>query len=456
MFSVICTEKNINQIVQAVGAGNVVFKKIVNKEDDFRRILEESARIHTDVLVLEADIPTDNSVFIETLRKYRIARPETRIIIIAPNRKAGDMLMAQIVKLGIYDIISPESNENDEVLLIPYIVEALDKPSVYTNAARWDVQIDEMQNSFQKKVKVVEKVVEKTIQRTVKQQIITFYTTDNNQSKDDILTQIAFLLASKSMQKILVIDMNSMLPTLDHFFGVDKEIFLKDIYDLNTVNTGLSAVYYAIEKNIFSSELLEEFTIKHKKFNNLYLLTGLYDMNLFSTLTTKHYETLIETAKESYDTIIINTNNDIGVVATYTALKNASIIIAVSGANYTYARNINTILNYLIDYHKIPKSKFKIIIDGLSKQSLNKDYLVKIFEEYEILGFLHFNPYREEVLNRQEGTPFILTSYSKKDIASYIEIIEKLGYIPKPETWFSKVFKKRKANLTAKGREEII
>lgn len=31
MFSVICTEKNINQILQAVGTGNVVFKKIVKR-----------------------------------------------------------------------------------------------------------------------------------------------------------------------------------------------------------------------------------------------------------------------------------------------------------------------------------------------------------------------------------------------------------------------------------------
>lgn len=58
--------------------------------------------------------------------------------------------MAQIVKLGIYDIISPEFDENEEVLLIPYIVETLDRPSVYTNAARWDIQVDEMQSSSQK------------------------------------------------------------------------------------------------------------------------------------------------------------------------------------------------------------------------------------------------------------------------------------------------------------------
>lgn len=161
MFSVICTEKNINQILQAVGTGNVVFKKIVKKDDDFKKILEESARIHTDILLLEADIPTDDSVFIESLRRYRIARPETRIIIIAPNRKAGDILMAQIVKLGIYDIISPEFDENEEVLLIPYIVETLDRPSVYTNAARWDIQVDEMQSSSQKKLKLLKKLLKK-------------------------------------------------------------------------------------------------------------------------------------------------------------------------------------------------------------------------------------------------------------------------------------------------------
>lgn len=310
----------------------------------------------------------------------------------------------------------------------------------------------------EKVVKVKEIVeVEKRIERTIKQNVLAFYTTDNSLDKDDVLTQISILLAKKSNQKILVIDMNTLTPSLDHFFAVDKEIEFKDIYNITGLNTGLAAVYNAIEKNIFRAELLEDFTIQHKKYSNLSILTGFYDVNLFESAEIKHFEELIDKAKEVYDTVIINTNNCISIDATYAAFKKASTIIGVSNANFTNARNLNFIFKYLIDYHRIPEKKFKIIVNNLSRYSLTKDVMAEIFKRFEVLGYIPFNPVRQKYLNEKKC--FITSHAASKDILSYLEIIEKLGYIPKT-SMFDKLFNKKKiegeiCSSTVKDGEEI-
>lgn len=316
----------------------------------------------------------------------------------------------------------------------------------------------EVQKEFEviekEKVKVVEKKVikevvkevvkpvyiEKTVKKTIKQQIITFYTTDNDMDKDDALTQLSILLAKKSTQKILVIDMNPIFPKLDHYFNVDKEIAVRDIYT-SQMDTGMIAVYNAIEKNIFSADLLEQFTNKHKKYPNLHILTGIYDLSKFDEIGAEHYDALINSAVEIYDTIIINTNPDIALAATYTALKKATTIMMVCNCNYTYARDINSILSYMIEYHKIPKSKFKILLNNVSKYSLDKDMMKKIFEEFEVMGYIPSNNYREQSLNERKA--FITSAYAKKDIVNYLDIIETLGYVPKTSK-FDKLFKRKK------------
>lgn len=277
-------------------------------------------------------------------------------------------------------------------------------------------------------------------QAITKQQILTFYTTDNNLEKDELLSQISILLAKKTNLKILVIDMNPILPTMDHFFNVNKFVEVKDLYN-EEYNTGLKIAYGALEKNLFSSNFLKDIIVKHNKYSNLHILTGIYDINLYEAMEEKHYESIIEAAKEIYDVIIINTNPSISTTATYVALKKATKVIVISNANYTYARNTNFTLNYLKDNFKIPTDKFNILINNVSSNTLDKDILTKIFSEYEILGFIPFNKEREKYINKKGS--FITSKDSKKDILKYLEIIENLGYITK-SSFLDKIFNKKK------------
>lgn len=438
MYSVISTEKYSDQIRHAVGKDNIIFEK-TGLFNDIKMVLIEASRVFSEILIFDIDtVENDYTGLLEALKNYRVSRPETRIILIAPGRTPGDKVIAALVKLGIYDIIAPEAeNQDDEIeeapLILPYIVEAISKTSNYSDAARWDTDAyEDIGNKVKMKTKVVEKVIEKTIEKTIKQQIITFYTSDNSLDRDDVLTQTAALLAKKSSkdQKILVIDLNILTPSLDHFFGVDKELPFEDMYNAAGLNTGLKAVYNAIEKKIFAADLLEELAVKHKKLDNLFILTGIYDIGMFEKLQIKHYEKLIDAALEIYSTIIINTHPDISIDATYFALKRATTIIGITGANYTCARNMNYIINYLTEYHRIPKNKFKIVVNNISKHSLDKDYMKKLFEDYEVIAYIPFNPLSEVYLNKQV-LPFILSKAASKDVIHYLDIVESLGYVPR-------------------------
>ena len=320
----------------------------------------------------------------------------------------------------------------------------------------------------EKKVEVPVKVpviVQKTVTKTIKQQVLTFYTTDNNLNKDEVLTNFAVLLAKKTDQKILVIDANMPTPNLDMLFGIHKEVYVKDIYDLNRIDTGISACYGAIEKGIFSSDMLKEFVIKVPKLKNLYVLTGVYDLAMFfKKLEAKHYEEIIEAAKQIYDTIIIDVNPFEINTATYAALLNSSRIIVTCEPNWANARNSLTIIKDLIGRLKIPKEKFNFVINNTEQGGLSKDLLCKIFTGFKILGYLPYNKYHMKYLNNKKT--FITSLNAKSDIAAYMELIENLGYKAKA-TLFQRLFKKNDETagvldaesgntLTSKETEKII
>lgn len=361
-------------------------------------------------------------------------------------------------------------NDNIKLLAKNDLINFLIACKVYAYINYSDINAENLSNCFDNypesfdyalmggiKLKIIEKekiIVEikeriKTINtvrtKVIKQEIITFYSTDNSIEKEDILTQISVLLAKKSNQKILVIDMNTETPTLDHFFNVDKQIDIKDRhFSKNYTPTGLEAVYNSISKGIFNSKLLSEFVINIPKFNNLDLLTGFYSLDLCEKVGADSFKNLIDASKEIYDVVIINTHPDLFKAATYVAIASSTKTLVVSNANYTSGRNTNFILNELIFKLNIRKDKFKIIINNISKNSLSADIMTKIFEEYEMYGYIPYNGNKETCLNNRKF--FIISKSAKKDVIHYLDILEKLGYIPKI-TLMSRLFKKKKYNI---------
>lgn len=148
---------------------------------DIEDILISASRVHLDIFIISLDAIEDEPLFIRSLRKYRIQRPNTKVIIIGVDRKVGDPTIVQIVQMGIFDIIAPSTehlNEDEEVDLAYYVKQKLEKPSTYADAARWivDIDLEEEENKHgrehqeivtKKKIVYKERLIERLIGSTI-------------------------------------------------------------------------------------------------------------------------------------------------------------------------------------------------------------------------------------------------------------------------------------------------
>jgi len=99
------------------------------KEGDSHQALSQAARLQLEFLVLDIDFPNVSEA---ELHQYRLPRPATRIILLAPDREPGDLLVSKLVGLGIYDVVS-----GTQEALADELLQTVQFPGNYTQAARW-------------------------------------------------------------------------------------------------------------------------------------------------------------------------------------------------------------------------------------------------------------------------------------------------------------------------------
>ncbi|TCO53192.1 hypothetical protein, partial [Caldanaerobacter subterraneus] len=115
-------------------AGDIVFEHIGKLDSEsVKEIFYSASRVSSDVLIVDLDVFSGKEI-VSALQSFRIARPNTRIIVIAPDRKPGDEIISSIVGLGIYDIAAGKK-ESDWAEMIKNIL--LSPPATYAQAARW-------------------------------------------------------------------------------------------------------------------------------------------------------------------------------------------------------------------------------------------------------------------------------------------------------------------------------
>jgi len=135
LISVILTKQRSELVIEAAkDLGEIIFKQVGTLDSQgIKDVLNSASRVASDVLILDLDIGVGRDIA-AALQSFRIARPHTRIIILAPDREPGDVTVSSLVGLGIYDIISgPKDSDWGEL-----VKNALTgRPATYAQAARW-------------------------------------------------------------------------------------------------------------------------------------------------------------------------------------------------------------------------------------------------------------------------------------------------------------------------------
>lgn len=132
---------------QAAAIGTVAY-------DGDTQSLGDAARAPLDVLAVDAaELVRDD---LDTIRAYRIARPQTRIVVALPaGAEPGNPVWATLVGMGIYDLAQGLS-----------LRESLDRNPTYADAVRWTGDLDLETGKLKPKVEIRERIVERRVPLT--------------------------------------------------------------------------------------------------------------------------------------------------------------------------------------------------------------------------------------------------------------------------------------------------
>ncbi|WP_026883535.1 MinD/ParA family protein [Clostridium akagii] len=286
------------------------------------------------------------------------------------------------------------------------------------------------------KVKVEKETIIKT--KVIKKQIYSVISLYNSTIKDLFVANFSHQLAGTINQDILLIDFETPFPSLDHHFNIDKSIYINDLHSSKQL-TGISGCLSALKKNILNAQTFNEFTKKIKGYDNLHILTGLYDIDEFDRTESEDIDKIIEFACEKYDTVIISLNSFFANVFTYSGLTNSDKVILITEPTYVNARADISLINELTTFHNQDINKFNIVMWG---NLMDNDKINKLFENYTVLGKIKDNShYLNSLLNKEILTKKITF---KKETDGYLDIINKLGYVPNKSLFKNLPFFKRK------------
>ncbi|MDN5302390.1 MAG: hypothetical protein PWQ60_1904 [Thermoanaerobacteraceae bacterium] len=155
--------------------------------------LEEAARIPTDILIL--DVETGPGLG-PTVLRYRLKRPDTRIILLAEDKKPGDSDIASIVQAGVYDIVTD----------ISALENVFDRaPADLSAAAKWlDPNLSLETGEEVSKTIIKEKIVEKKVAMTQRPVLIAVAGTAPGVGTTSVSLTIATFLAGQKYKTVYI------------------------------------------------------------------------------------------------------------------------------------------------------------------------------------------------------------------------------------------------------------
>lgn len=405
-----------------------ISQKLTKKNKDSKIIGYREFFINKDIsydaIIISKRLPGD--VPIEQL--FFSFKDKVKRIIYITNQDDIDGVLC-CFNLALYDFLFDPVSSDEILTCLENPHNFSDVNSIYLSFRQKKDELNELEDSLEKneapkaqspeKIKIVEKKVVET--RILKQNVITAYSADNNILASFILANSA-IACSKRFNKILVID-NNFTPCLDHLLNVNKEIGVKDTFNVNTVDTGESACYSSIENKTFSPSLFKKFVIpcKNKKID---VLTGIYDDNLLSNMEQEHYKSIIDTSKKIYDEILVSVNPFKVNVGTMTSILESDKVLIVVENTYLSGRNT---INALKTFERagINRDNFGIIVVD-HPSALESAISDKIFEEYTIITHLPFNKKYYNLINSKK--PLVSSIFeSKTEKKAYEKITSFIG-----------------------------
>ena len=357
--------------------------------------------------------------FVDFVEKIKRKNSVARIIVIA------DVLSSDIkntlFSLGVFDILLDESVE------ISDITDAIDrdvpfaKNIVSEDRAEYDV------TSNTGEVQCITKIQ--------KQEVIAISGT-NGSGKSTFAVNIAKKLAQKSNASILLIDLDTLNGNIDELMNVNKVPQNVELIMDEDKKCGLNYAVDLIAKNRFDTNVLDELVVQGKGFDVLTGNTSLHYCQ--NVLKEEYYDIILNSAKEKYDFIIIDTSSNIFLDSTKWALQNANRVLFITENSYICLKKSTQMLNVFLNVWRIWKTKIELVVRKSQADGIEIELIEKILDGIKVVGTIKNgdDSEYEKILSRIQFIPKVslgekivrFTSLVKNKVAKDGSIIKEVQH----------------------------
>lgn len=234
---------------------------------------------------------------------------------------------------------------------------------------------------------MIYKVINTSIKKNSYNPLVAIHGT-NGAGKSLVASILAKKIADEFRQKVAVLDFNIENPSLDIINNVE----------VNSNNLG--QIVNDFDKELISSMEIKDYLISDMDNKRVAYLTN--NMNLISTadgLNCKYYEFILNKLNNDFQNIIIDLSSPIFLDATKSSLTVANKILFVVNPNYISIRQAVKYLDVIEKLYNIPREKIGIIVNKITKNSLDNIQLKSLLKGYEIVLNINYSSTIESVIN---------------------------------------------------------
>lgn len=385
--------------------------EVVDKEVNLMTLADLIDYVDTDYLIINRllDNTVGGEVILDIARKAQ--KRNTRMILLTDDLSSSEAKKT-ISALVAEDVNAFISISNFDINNIVSYIEEYPSEFNFNQLATPEVKI------IKEKEIIKEEVIKSEL---IKQEVIVCYSADSGIESAEVTRDLANALSLESDLKVLVIDLNTVTPSLDLLMGIDKDLKVNSKYD-NEKQTSLEAIITAIDRGVLDYDIFRALVIRDKKYK-FDIIPGMFDLIKEDKTSVEHYSKIIEMAKELYDSIIITVNPYIKNAATYISLVKSTKIIGLTNANYASIRNLKFTFSELDN--TVDREKIYILINNICTHSLDKYVIQEALGKYKVIGFLPGDDKKELAINKQKDYLRDADKNIKDNISS---VLRSIGY----------------------------
>lgn len=222
--------------------------------------------------------------------------------------------------------------------------------------------------------------------------------------KTTFITNLAATLAERGL-KIIMVDMNMGLRNLDIYMGLEN----RTVFDVADVLTGVCSLKKAL--------------VKDKRFQELYLLSGVYNKEKFVSAD-EDVEKFYKKLKQEFDYVLVDgpsgINKDIETIT-----RGMDIAVIIATPEYVALRDADMIDRILYD----SGVENRVYLVNKMSRSLLKTGMLPTFEEMNtimkvpLLGIIQYD--NRVMLASNSGTPAVMQEDSPLN-SNYRNIVNRL------------------------------